>query len=210
MLAVVAALAYPAISSARTSAQRAKCLSNQHQIGTAIHLYAADHDGILPATSHTTGRRRIEESWIYEIAGYLGDVDSVRVCPADSPARQKQILDRHATSYVLNDMIFDSPEFNRLSSLPEPSRTLIMFTLSEDRSPSGTWDHAHCAGWSSWRNFLADVEADRFRRGPRENPRTGGDANYLYADGHASTIPAAGMKSLFDTGVNPAVPGLAP
>ena len=48
IVAILAALALTATSAARTQGDRAKAISNMRQIGSAISLYAADKDSLLP------------------------------------------------------------------------------------------------------------------------------------------------------------------
>ncbi len=204
IVSVMVALAAPVVGSARSAAQQSKCLSNQRQIGTAIHLYANEHDGEFPPTTHTTGSFHKERSWIFQLADYLGDVDSIRVCPADPPKRQQQILKMGATSYVLNDLVFDDYEFNRLLKIPYPSRTILLFILSESRAPSTTRDHIHGAEWTSWTAAINDIEPDRHRVGARAPDRMRGSANYLFADGHVENRAARDFKTIFDQGINPA------
>jgi len=204
ILGVMVALAAPVVGRARSAAQQSKCLSNQRQIGTAFHLYANEHDGEFPPTTHTTGSFRKERSWIFQLAEYLEDTDAIRVCPADPPKRQQQILRMGATSYVLNDLVFDDYEFNRLLKIPYPSRTILMCILSESRAPSTTRDHIHGAEWTSWTAALNDIEPDRFRPGTRSADRTKGSANYLFADGHVENLTAKDFKDGLDRGINPA------
>ena len=47
IIAILAAMLLPALSSARASARTSACASNLKQIGTAIQLYAADHDDVI-------------------------------------------------------------------------------------------------------------------------------------------------------------------
>jgi prepilin-type N-terminal cleavage/methylation domain-containing protein/prepilin-type processing-associated H-X9-DG protein len=48
IIAVLIALLLPALAQAREKAKQAVCISNQHQIGVAMRLYAADyHDAVL-------------------------------------------------------------------------------------------------------------------------------------------------------------------
>lgn len=204
VLAVLAGFLIPAVARGTVRAKQASCLSNQRQIGSAILLYANDNDGTLPQSSHTTGRRRIEESWIFTLAPYLENLDEIRICPADSPQRQQTIRNLKATSYVVNDMVFDDPTYFRQVAIPFPSRTLLMGILSDSRAPSTTWDHIHGAEWTSWKNALQDVEPDRHRLGARSADRLDGSSNYLFADGHAENITAKAFKKFFDEGINPA------
>jgi prepilin-type N-terminal cleavage/methylation domain-containing protein/prepilin-type processing-associated H-X9-DG protein len=207
VVGVLAVVAVPAIGEARVAGSRGKCMGNQRQIGLALQLYAGDHNGEFPPTTHTTGTFKKDRSWVFELAPYLEEVDAVRVCPSDDPARQKRILDGGFTSYTLNDQVFDTYEFNNLLKIPRPSKTFLLGILSANRVPSSTRDHIHGAEWTSWAAALNDIEPDRHRPGPRAADRLKGSANYLYADGHVENRSAKDFKSLFDQGINPsAVP----
>ncbi len=203
IIALLALILIPVVSSGMMVANRSVCASNQRQIGTALQLYATEHDGEFPQSSHSI---RKEKAWIYGLESYLENVDEVRVCPADPAERQEDILRRNATSYILNDLVFDRLEHHNLFKLPNPSRTLLLCVLSEDRTPSLTRDHIHGDEWISWYSMLSDIEPDRHRTGERSKERTTGSSNYLYADGHVETIDAGDMKRLIDSGVNPAIP----
>lgn len=207
IVALLAAFAIPAINAARSNGQRAQCASNLRQIGLAMQLYTSDHAGNLPLTMHTLNSRDKEQSWIYTLAPYLQDIDRIRVCPADPPARQQRILALKATSYALNELVFGSEDYGNIYRIPRPSQTLLAVILSESRAPSTSWDHVHSSQWTSWVTMLNDVQADRHLTGPRPKfaiDRTKGSANYLYADGHVQNIPAATMKNTLDSGQNPA------
>jgi prepilin-type N-terminal cleavage/methylation domain-containing protein/prepilin-type processing-associated H-X9-DG protein len=48
IVGILAALMLPALSSAKGAGRKAACISNLRQIGIAITVYAADHDGRIP------------------------------------------------------------------------------------------------------------------------------------------------------------------
>src|ERR1041385_8101796 len=48
IIVILAALLLPALSSAKQAARKARCLSNLHQLGIAIHAYSADYEGKIP------------------------------------------------------------------------------------------------------------------------------------------------------------------
>src|SRR6266404_7275291 len=47
IIAILAALLLPALSSAQSQGRRATCLNNLKQLGLSTHLYTADNDGKL-------------------------------------------------------------------------------------------------------------------------------------------------------------------
>jgi len=49
IIAVLAAVLFPVFSRVRENARASACLSNYHQIGLAIHMYAQDEDDHTPA-----------------------------------------------------------------------------------------------------------------------------------------------------------------
>jgi general secretion pathway protein G len=48
IIAVLAALLFPVFSAARAKAQATQCLSNLHQLGLAVAMYAGDYDELFP------------------------------------------------------------------------------------------------------------------------------------------------------------------
>ncbi|MGE3164149.1 MAG: DUF1559 domain-containing protein [Planctomycetota bacterium] len=75
ILAVLGAMAVPALRGALERADRTVCLSNLRQIGQAVTEYVADH-GHYPAAeievTDTTGRVVERRRWYHSLAPYLG------------------------------------------------------------------------------------------------------------------------------------------
>ncbi len=197
---------------AMTSAKRAKCASNMRQLGIGLIGYAQENNNRLPATQHFRVHGS-KDSWVFALQDYVGgDIDEIRICPADPKGRER--AENDASSYVLNsfldsgaqDTFGESYGFGNLNTLRDPSRTMMLFIIS-DRKGTGTGnDHIHGAGWRNWARVLADIQPDRFLRGSPNANHTKGSANYLYVDGRVETIEAAEIKRRIESGINIAKP----
>lgn len=212
VIAIVGSLGTLVAMGARTalaSSRQSVCAGNLRNIGIAMHLYAEDHGGKFPETTHSTG---LDGAWVYQLETYLGDFDHIRVCPED-PKRNERVKAR-GTSYILNSFIF-VPEvdpfgepvgaaLNRLTAIPEPSRTLMAFICS-DRTGTGPGnDHTHSNQWSSWSAVTRDISPGRF--GGTKANSANGRSNYLYVDGRVESIRAADLKRKVESGSNIAYP----
>ena len=182
ILAVLVALAFPALNAARDRTHVAGCLNNLRQIGVAALAYAGDNNGYLPQgdTPKTTpGTGNLV--WPYKIAPYLGIKDFAKTyqdaalarrspfaCPAEkdfSAAAAPWIhysLTRH-----LNERIFGDLSRVPLAAIRSPSKWMIVSD-----------------SFKSW-NLLTD-SAGKMTNEQGVTRRHRGIPNFLYADGHAA------------------------
>ena len=104
VIAVLMGVLLPSLSMARMQAKRVASTSNVRQIGMAMELYTEDNRGFFPEISHGLNKNEARErSWVFTLSKYLGDVNEVRVCPADPQRRER--LEHGASSYVMNEYI---------------------------------------------------------------------------------------------------------
>lgn len=207
VIAMLVALLLPAVHSARQAARRTQCISRMRQVGLAFINYADTHGGRFPeinADDHDHDHDDDDDdddeehdehaqSWIFALAPFMENVDSVRICPDDPQKNQR--LEDHGTSYVLNGFLSrngDSDHGNtldrghgrvaNLNKVKAISKTMLMF---ESATGELDLDHAHAYEWFDttteqiFANVAEEVAVDRHH---------GSSANYLYLDAHVATI----------------------
>lgn len=212
IVAVLTGILLPSLSMARMHAKRLASTSNLKQIGMAMELYTQDNEGLFPETSHgLTGQAARQRSWIFTLSTYLGDVNEIRVCPAD-PQRAERL--RHPTSsYIMNEYIaVDAVDpFGRLTGssyrnkykLQRPCDTITVFVGADDLSVALTSDHTHSRLWFlpapnvPWNTLLEDIQPDRFG-GSQAEDNSRGSSLYLYADSRVEDIRAETVKEMAD------------
>ncbi len=119
IIAILAGMLLPALAKAKASAHRANCLSNLHNIGIGMQLYADDSGGFIPRGNYTP--------WFLAYMPYIPDggtrtnFRSVRsfFCPAypNKNPRRKQII-----TYVINAWRFSSTTDPTGSEQTTPSK----------------------------------------------------------------------------------------
>lgn len=105
VIAVLASLLLPAMSGARTTADRTVCLSNMRQWGIALQLYATDHNDYFPENEETGARGILTYSgknmqafwrayllpWAKSTSKLKKAPNNVRFCPTDKLHRAVEI-----------------------------------------------------------------------------------------------------------------------
>jgi len=71
IIAILAAMLLPALSQAKAQANKAKSLSNQKQLGTAITLFAGDNNEMYPPAGDDSQAGNLELSWDTYINFYI-------------------------------------------------------------------------------------------------------------------------------------------
>ena len=107
IISLLAALLFPVFMSARADARRAVCLSNMHQISTAVTMYAQDYDDLYPYGADPSDQHSYPSIW--------------------PPAYQSIVmsmpqLDYVLTSYIKNPNVWHCPSdsgFDRMDTLGE-------------------------------------------------------------------------------------------
>ena len=209
IVAVLATVAVSGVKGALAKSKQAACASNLRSIGVGLHLYAADHNGVFPETTHTED---LQNAWIFQLKDYLGDFETVRICPADPQGKQR--LAEKGTSYILNSYLFvppvdpfgdpTGPALNRLAAIPDHVNTPMAFICSDRYGPGPGNDHTHSERWDSWAAVKADIAVGRF--GGSSSDDENGSTNILYVDGGIRGYRAKELKNKTSSGENIAKP----
>jgi prepilin-type N-terminal cleavage/methylation domain-containing protein len=212
IIGVLMAILLPALGQARVHARRVASAGNLRQIGLAMELYTQDNRGFFPESSHgLTGQEARKRSWVFTLSPYIGDVNAVRVCPADPQRRGR--LANPTSSYVLNEYVVldavdpfgrvSGPSYRNKYTLKRPAATITTFIGADALSPTLTSDHTHSRLWFlpapnvPWGTLLKDIQPDRFTA-HKAGDNTAGSSLYLYADARVENLKAQAVKDMAD------------
>jgi prepilin-type N-terminal cleavage/methylation domain-containing protein len=112
IIAILAAILFPVFSQAKAAAKKTQDLSNTRQIGTAIHMYAGDHDDHSVVKDEESGY-----DWFPSLIPYIKSQGIFR-----TPA-YKALPDNPETDYLINGVLAHGIS---LTSLSDPSAQIMI------------------------------------------------------------------------------------
>lgn len=138
IIAILAALLFPVLTTARLKAQQATCASNMRQLGIAAILYEQDNNETVPGATDNTAGENVKGGWIFyksfPFENTPNDVEVTRgslypyvhnaqvyVCPVDTSGQVS------GDSYAINGCVDSNTRVHGL----RPGRHLAYF-----RNPS--------------------------------------------------------------------------
>lgn len=165
IIAVLAGLLLPAVAGARRRGQQAVCLSNLHQLGLAVTMYANDYGKTPPAWVNSTSR------WMDLAKPYVPKNSGVYLCPSD-PKRIPLPWDPTITmGYGINTFNFTGNQWCfwygvRPEDVRRPSATILVADCTPGKY--------YCGGGGTFSEPVVDVDY-------RHNNKS---FNALFCDGH--------------------------
>lgn len=196
LVALLASLLLPVLGRSRTSAQRAQCVGNLHQLGLAAQMYWDDNGGAcFPwQLGATNGGRLYWFGWLqdgpegeraYDPAGgalfpYLKG-HSIGVCPALNYSLSQFKLKATGAAYGYGYNRFLSPATGqpgiKISKLPDPANTVIFADAAQVNDFQAPASKANPM-LEEW--YYLDNSSDY----PNGHFRHNRHANAAFADGH--------------------------
>ena len=209
IIAIIAGILFPDFAQAKESGKKASCLSQSHQIGTAIQLYLSDNNGSYPQTKRSTsdpakddaagGFEDPEYGTPFElILPYVnkkgqmvkGEGPAIYACPSDADPFGKICATTNpdaapVTSYLMNGyFVFGLNE----SGVDQPTSTIM---VAERRGQIGS-SQPYCdtiyRPWWNPSNSLAPEDDMDAQLGAIAAQKHSKMAVYLFADGHSKAL----------------------
>lgn len=196
IVAVLAGLLLPVLSKMRQRSAAAGCLNNLKQIGTALNLYANEHDATYPP-ARDLGLSWPAAFWYYKINPYLANYqevaanyrrisfDNVMRDPGKTDWNLNGPTDVQALSYAMNAFTTDASAVGsgavakKLATITEPVRTLLVTDVA----------YGYPVVFNG--QYLYKIYTP-----PRYAPlRHFGQDNMLFCDGHAQAVPKFGLSN---------------
>ncbi len=182
IIAILAAILFPVFARARAKARQVSCASNLKQLGLAFHMYAQDHDTVLPVWGYgdtskpENGPDEGFFSWDTVLMPYMKN-EAILHCP-DNP------YGKDARGYAMTRYTGDAYGTNMAISMdlpPAPSETVLLSEKGH-QPPGVNGDSAtehFMQGWGSvysGQDWTSDEEyAKMFHNGGK---------NFLFLDAH--------------------------
>jgi len=208
VVAALASLIIPAFRRAQQSAQAGVCISNLKNIGSAFRLYASENDNLFPAARFANrGETNLYrqnpsgKNWQTEIHPYLRDVKSY------GEARGNADIYVFCPTYV-----------NEYRKDPDAKKLQASGYGMNNSLATGSWDYRFNSVLikSTARAILVGDSDDYFLKVTKNlEPNKGdrysgysdrcgdpvrhlGKANYVFVDGHVSTLDQEEAATFFD------------
>ena len=176
IIGILAALLLPALGQAREKARMAQCVSNLHQLGTAMAMWWDDHDQHFMPLAAGGYNPALTNSWPILLLPYVANAQNVYHCPDDKHfiwdgGKMSALTESYGYDYYGLTQFITGSEYvgAPLSSCTDSGRTLLL-SDSTDVDTNGV-------------NYAYAV-SDYIYEQPSQT-RHKGWANCLFVDQHA-------------------------
>ena len=190
IIAGLSGLLFPVLISARASAGKATCLSNLHQIGAAIALYAQDYDEYLPYAPDCDTKRLLSEGY-----SRYGE-------PLDSAVRIQPDIRTILLPYNASAQLFKCPLDRVIILIDQPNFKPTWFEEDGSSYQYNDWDALLVTPLGYFQQpsesfLMGDDEC--FHDTPSDFAREGcGFFNVLHMDFHVKSLTASQRQDVLN------------
>lgn len=212
IIAILAAILFPAFAKAREKGRQIVCLSNLRQIGTALMVYCNDYDGMYPACGgYAAPVPDADPScWVHKLRPYTKN-QAIFTCPSYRKVPASYIdpkVQGFMMSYMTGEWKGDGRCYPGLKfeQVIRPSEVYIATDGHCNAHPGGPQDINGRDMFTNYKNEQDYVKGPyAFPTGfPFDTKRHLGGASYLFCDGHTKWVAHGGRvryypkKSVYD------------
>jgi prepilin-type N-terminal cleavage/methylation domain-containing protein/prepilin-type processing-associated H-X9-DG protein len=207
IIALLAVLALPVVSTYRNSAQQAKCVANMRAVGAGLTVAAAENDGRYPALGYSAQSQ--SPTWAMAAADTMGinlgrySQRTVFWCPSDKTAETEQgvhMQKNHVghSSYAANLDVIDwatgesamggpAKGGRRIGEIGKPSSMILLVEDHHENNVISWADHGGKTCHSGW-TFEYTIPGAGKDRDPGKKGFHKGRNNWLFVDGHVENL----------------------
>ena len=193
IIAILAAMLLPALSRAKSAAQRTSCVNNLRQLRLSLGLYLTDHEGRMPPREPLTNR------WPSQLQAHYSDLKLLR-CPSDPEANKvaptNALAELAPRSYLMNGFQDAILDMNGGAS-PAKGSPLPVVRESAMVRPAETIVFGEKASLSTQFYLVLEMDASRYLSELEESRHGGGKSgSSIYAFGDGSVRPLRYGKAI--------------
>lgn len=208
IIALLIGILLPALSRARSFARAGSCLSNERQIGFAMHSYITDYD-LIPREANGGEDPRWDLAWPLCFRPYFthkrdDQFESVEVfrCPSHPNKRHRIQYITNGLNFVDKGRISTRPrqKASQLEEFRRPSQTAYMTDYTDDpdnilannnyNRGENTPESWIAIFYDAWSQQHIQGDPDNYYTGQRIEPlRHERGCNTLFVDGHCKLLP---------------------
>jgi len=201
IIAILAAMLFPALSQAQLRAKRIQCLNNLRQMAAAAQVYTGDYSGLYPIAYYYDSVHNISYAWdftTYEnnsrvVPGVLWQgqmIPQIQQCPSFNGSAM-WVNDPYTgynynTSYIGHGQGEAIEQPAKESAARHPAKTAL---FGDGQFSSGA-DKFMRAPWPDQSNGGDNSESDDMRSAGTQGFRHSGLSNASFCDGHAESLSA--------------------
>jgi len=206
IIAILAALLLPALTKAKEAAKRVQCLSNLHEMGLSLIMYADRNGGLVARANSPHWYQVLTQNLVPNTSGSFTNLQ-IYACPSYPNPDPRYPGQKQLVCYVVNGWTFSGPTdmtgqelagVSNINSVPRPDATIYLADR-EDGTDIGPITAANPTANADFYDVWEPSHLPYAANGT-ENPRTGASnndrrvalrrhvigPNLLYFDAHAA------------------------